>query len=236
MTGDKQAEEDLWQRHKAERGVWTKPMLAALARGLKGKKWFSLIDKISTERTLQLAWEKVRRNAGACGVDGITIGHFEQNSQSRLLAVREHLNKGTYQPKPVKRVWIEKPGSVEKRPLGIPTVTDRVVQAALRMGIEPIFENRFAKHSYGFRPGRGCKDALRRVEELLQAGRQHVVEVDIKGYFDAIPHDRLMALVREHIDHWRSEDRWTGSGAYRRVPQTRRNGRRRTNQNSGRHA
>ena len=172
-------------------------------------KWFSLIDKISTERTLQLAWEKVRTNAGACGVDGITIGHFEQNSQSRLLAVKEHLNKGTYQPKSVKRVWIEKPGSAEKRPLGIPTVTDRVVQAAVRMVIEPIFENRFAKHSYGFRPGRGCKDALRRVEELLEAGRQHVVEVDIKGYFplrqgyggqvDAISHDRLMALVREHI-------------------------------------
>jgi hypothetical protein len=131
--GDKQAGEDLWQRHKAERGVWTKPMLAALARGLKGNKWFSLIDKISTERTLQLAWEKVRKNAGACGVDGITIGRFEQNSQSRRLAVREHLSKGTYQPKPVKRVWIEKPGSAEKRPLGIPTVTDRVVQAAVRM-------------------------------------------------------------------------------------------------------
>jgi RNA-directed DNA polymerase len=196
---DKQVEEDLWQRHKAERGVWTEPMLAALVRGLKGKKWFSLIDKVSKEGTLQLAWEKVRRNAGSCGVDGITIGRFEQDSQSRLLVVKEHLNKGTYQPKPVKRVWIEKPGSAEKRPLGIPTVTDRVVQAALRMVIEPIFENRFAKHSYGFRPGRGCKDALRRVEELLKAGRQHVVEVDIKGYFDAIPHDRLMALVREHL-------------------------------------
>jgi RNA-directed DNA polymerase len=196
---DKQVEEDLWQRHKAERGVWSEPMLAALARGLKGKKWFSLIDKVSKEGTLQLAWEKVRRNAGACGVDGITIGRFEQNSQNRLLAVKEHLSKGTYQPKPVKRVWIEKPGSAEKRPLGIPTVTDRVVQAAVRMVIEPIFENRFAKHSYGFRPGRGCKDALRRVDELLKAGRTHVVEVDIKGYFDAIPHDRLMALVREHI-------------------------------------
>jgi RNA-directed DNA polymerase len=196
---DKQAEEDLWQRHKAERDVWTEPMLVALERGLKGKKWFSLIDKVSRERTLQLAWEKVRRNAGACGVDGITIGRFEQNSQSRLLAVNEHLSKGTYQPKPVKRVWIEKPGSADKRPLGIPTVTDRVVQTALRMVIEPIFEHRFAEHSYGFRPGRGCKDALRRVEELLKAGRQHVVEVDIKGYFDAIPHDPLMALVREHI-------------------------------------
>ncbi len=96
-------------------------------------------------------------------------------------------------------MWIEKPGSVEKRPLGIPTVTDRVVQAAVRMVIEPIFENRFAKHSYGFRPGRGCKDALRRVEELLRAGNTHVVDVDIKGYFDTIPQDRLMALVRERI-------------------------------------
>ena len=196
---DKQAEEDLWQRHKAERGVWTEPMLAALGRGWKGKKWFSLIDKVSAERTLRLAWEKVHANAGAGGVDGITIGRFAQNSHRRLLAVNEHLNKGTYQPKPVKRVWIEKPGSVEKRPLGIPTVTDRVVQAAVRMVIEPIFENCFAEHSYGFRPGRGCKEALRRVDKLLRAGRTHVVDVDIKGYFDAIPHDRLMALVSEHI-------------------------------------
>jgi RNA-directed DNA polymerase len=196
---DKQAEEDLWQRHKAERGVWTEPMLVALERGLKGKKWFSLIDKISTERTLQLAWEKVLANAGACGVDGITVERWAKDSHSRLLAVNEQLRNGSYQPKPVKRVWIDKPGSAEKRPLGIPTVTDRVVQTAMRMVIEPIFENRFAKHSYGFRPGRGCKNALRRVEELLRAGRTHVVDVDVRGYFDTIPHDRLLALVREHI-------------------------------------
>ena len=196
---DKQAEEDLWQRHKAERGVWSEPMLVALARGLKGNKWFSLIDKVWSDRTLEQAWEKVKSNAGACGVDGITIGRFAKDSQSRLLVVNEQLKRGTYQPKPVKRVWIDKPGSAEKRPLGIPTVTDRVVQAAVRMVIEPIFENRFAKHSYGFRPGCGCKDALRRVEELLRAGNTHVVDVDIKGYFDTIPHDRLMALVREYI-------------------------------------
>ena len=196
---DIQAEEDLWQRHKAERGVWTEPMLAALARGLEGNKWFSLIDKVWSERTLELAWEKVKFNAGACGVDGITIDRFGKDSQSRLLAVKEQLKRNTYQPKPVKRVWIEKPGSAEKRPLGIPTVTDRVVQAAVRMVIEPIFENRFAAHSYGFRPGCGCKNALRRVEELLRAGNTHVVDVDIKGYFDTIPHDRLMALMREHI-------------------------------------
>jgi len=197
--GDKQAEEDLWLRHRAERGVWTEPMLTTLERGIKGNKWFSLIDKVWSDRTLELAWEKVKSNAGACGVDGITIGRFEKDSQSRLLAVKEHLKQGTYQPKPVKRVWIDKPGSAEKRPLGIPTVTDRVVQAAVRMVIEPIFENRFAETSYGFRPGRGCKDALRQVENLLHAGHTHVVDVDIKGYFDAIPHDRLMALVREHV-------------------------------------
>jgi RNA-directed DNA polymerase len=196
---DKQAEEDPWQRHGAERGVWTEPMLAALDRGLKGNKWFSLIDKVASERTLGLAWEKVRSNAGACGVDGITVEHFGKDSQQRLLAVKEHLAKGTYQPKPVKRVWIPKPGSAERRPLGIPTVTDRVVQAALRMVIEPIFESRFHPHSYGFRPGRGCKDALRRVDGLLDAGRLHVVEVDIRGYFDSIPHDRLMSRVRERI-------------------------------------
>jgi RNA-directed DNA polymerase len=122
-----------------------------------------------------------------------------KDSQNRLLAVNEQLKRGVYQPKSVKRVWIEKPGSAEKRPLGIPTVTDRVVQAAVRMVIEPIFEKQFAKHSYGFRPGCGCKDALRRVEELLRAGNTYVVDVDIKSYFDAIPHDQLLSKVRERI-------------------------------------
>ena len=174
-------------------------MLMALERGIKGGVWFSLIDKVCAERTLQLAWERVQHNAGACGVDCMTVGHFEKDSQSRLLAVNEHLKRGTYQPKPVKRVYIPKPGSSEKRPLGIPTVTDRVVQAAVKMVIEPIFEREFAEHSYGFRPGRCCHDALRRVDELLQSGAVHVVDVDIKGYFDSIPHQRLMELVAERI-------------------------------------
>jgi len=103
---DKQVEEDLWQRYGAEHGVWTESMLMALERGLKGNKWFSLIDKVWSDRTLELAWEKVKSNAGACGVDGITIGRFAKDSQERLLAVKEHLKRGTYQPKPVKRVWI----------------------------------------------------------------------------------------------------------------------------------
>jgi len=195
----KQGEEALWQRHKAQRGVWSEKMLMALERGIKGGVWFSLIDKIGAERTLQLAWEQVQSNAGACGVDGISVAHFEKDSQARLLAVKEHLIKGSYQPKPVRRVYIPKLGSSEKRPLGIPTVTDRVVQTATKMVIEPIFEREFAEHSYGFRPGRSCRDALRRVEELLQSGCVHVVDVDIKGYFDSIPHQRLLELVGERI-------------------------------------
>lgn len=195
----KQGEEDLWQRHKAERGVWSEKMLVALERGVKGNVWFSLIDKIYADRTLGLAWAKVSSNAGACGVDGITTGHFAKDSQNRLLAVKEHIKEGTWQPKPVKRVMIPKPGSAEKRPLGIPTVSDRVVQTAVKMVIEPVFEREFAPQSYGFRPGRGCKDALRRVDELLQSGLVHVVDVDIKGYFESIPHDKLLTLVRERI-------------------------------------
>lgn len=198
VTG-KQDEEALWQHHKAQRGVWSAKMLMALERGIKGGVWFSLIDKVCAERTLQLAWERVQHNAGACGVDCMSVGHFAKDSQSRLLAVKEHLKSGIYQPKPVKRVYIPKPGSAEKRPLGIPTVTDRVVQAAVKMVIEPIFEREFAEHSYGFRPGRCCHDALRRVDELLQSGAVHVVDVDIKGYFDSIPHRRLMELVGERI-------------------------------------
>jgi len=194
-----QAEASLWHRHKAQRGVWSEKMLTALEQGVKGNVWFSLIDKIYAERTLGLAWEKVQSNAGACGVDGISIGHFGKDSQTRLLDVKEHLSKGTYEPKPVKRVMIPKLGSSEKRPLGIPTVRDRVVQTAVRMVIEPIFEREFAEQSYGFRPGRGCKDALRSVDELLQSGLTHVVDVDIKAYFDSVPHERLMALVRERI-------------------------------------
>jgi RNA-directed DNA polymerase len=174
-------------------------MLVALQEGVKGNKWFSLIDKVGRLDVLERAWGKVQSNAGACGVDGITVERFAKDSPKRLLAVNEQLRRGFFQPQPVKRVWIPKPGSAEKRPLGIPTVRDRVVQTALRMVLEPVFEREFAPASYGFRPGRSCKDALRRVEALLQSGCHHIVDVDIRGYFDAIPHGRLMAEVAQHI-------------------------------------
>lgn len=174
-------------------------MLLALERGLEGKRWFSLIDKVYGLGTLQLAWEKVSGNAGACGVDGITTERFAKDSQNRLLAVKEQLREGSYKPQPVERVWIPKLGSPEKRPLGIPTVRDRVVQSALKLVIEPIFEREFAPQSYGFRPGRNCHDALRRVDSLLRDGHVHVVDIDIKGYFDTIPRDKLLELVSQRI-------------------------------------
>ena len=179
--------------------VWTERMLKALEQGVKGNKWFALIDKVWAPRTLQRAWEKVRSNGGSAGVDGMSVERFSKDCQNRLLAVNEQLRAGTYEPKPVKRVWIDKPGSREKRPLGVPIVRDRIVQSALRMVIEPIFEKDFAEHSYGFRPGRGCKDALRRVDTLLKAGRKWVVDADLKSYFDTIPHDRLLELVKRKI-------------------------------------
>lgn len=189
----------LWQRYGAERGVWSEAMLIALERGIKGNKWFSLIDKVRSERTLGKAWEQVRANAGSCGVDGIDIGLFAKDSQSRLLVVNEHLTKNTYRPDAIRRVYIPKAGSNETRPLGIPTVRDRVVQAALKMVIEPIFEKSFSPNSFGFRPGRCTKDALRQVGKLLKKGHHHVVDIDIKGYFDNIAHEPLMKLIEEKI-------------------------------------
>lgn len=196
---DKQGGEATRRVAGAEPGVWSERMLTALARGVKGNQWFSLIDKVYADRTLALAWAKVRSNAGGSGVDRITIERFAKDCPRGLLDLQEQLRTASYQPLPVKRVWIPKPGTNQKRPLGIPAVRDRIVQTALRMVIEPIFEHRFAAHSYGFRPGRGCKDALRRVQVLLDEGCTWIVDADLKSYFDTIPKDRLMSRVQERI-------------------------------------
>jgi RNA-directed DNA polymerase len=169
---------------RSEPTIWTKRMLTALLEGVKGGKWYSLMDKIHPERTLNVAFTQVLANQGAAGVDHVTVTMFENHRDANLKRLSEDLRQGTYRPQQIRRHYIPKPGSQEKRPLGIPTVRDRVVQTALRMALEPIFEQEFAEHSYGFRPGRGCKDGLRRVDELLKAGYTHVVDADLKSYFE----------------------------------------------------
>jgi RNA-directed DNA polymerase len=170
-------------------------MLATLDKGVTGGKWYSLIDKLYPETTLRAAFKAVAANRGAAGVDHVSIEHYAETLDANLTRLSEALRTGTYRPQAIRRHYIPKPGSQEKRPLGIPTIQDRVVQTALRMVLEPIFERDFAAQSYGFRPQLGCKDALRRVDELLKAGYAHVVDADLKSYFDTIPKDRLLALV-----------------------------------------
>jgi RNA-directed DNA polymerase len=174
-------------------------MLTALEQGVKGGKWFSLIDKVSSARMLLRAFERVKANGGAAGVDHQTIAMYEQRLEQHTEYLARTLKEGSYQPAAVRREWIPKPGSREKRPLGIPTVRDRVVQKALLATIEPIFERDFAEQSYGFRPGRGCKDALRRVDQLLKAGYTQVVDADLKSYFDNIPREPMLKRIEEKV-------------------------------------
>lgn len=182
-----------------ERIVWTQGMLSALLNGVKGGKWYSLWDKVGKRYNLYAAWPKVLRNKGAAGVDHQTIEMFDENSRANLDQLHKELQEGTYRPSPIRRVWIDKPGAKEKRPLGIPTVRDRLVQTALRNVLEPIFDKDFAEHSYGFRPGRGCHDALDRVEQLLEAGYQFVVDADLRQYFDTIPRQPLVERIKEKV-------------------------------------
>lgn len=182
-----------------EASVWTERMVATLERGIKGGKWFSLVDKVWKKENLQSAAAQVRANGGAAGVDGLSCEAYLKDGALRLERLQAKLQQDSYRPHPVKRVWIPKLGSRELRPLGVPTVEDRIVQTALRNVIEPIFENLFVEHSYGFRPGRGAKGALRRVAQLLKAGNVWVVDADLKAYFDTIPQEPLMRLVEEQI-------------------------------------
>lgn len=183
----------------AEPAVWTDRMLTALEQGVKGGVWFSLIDKVYAPANLFASYAKVSANGGAAGVDHVTVEDFTQRLARNLERLAAQLKDDSYRPQAVRRAEIPKPGSAETRPLGIPTVRDRVVQGAVRQVLEPIFERQFAEHSYGFRPGRGCKDALRRVDRLLKQGCRYVVDVDLKSYFDTIPHDKLLDEVRKHV-------------------------------------
>jgi RNA-directed DNA polymerase len=178
-------------------------MLATLEGGIKGGKWYALIDKVWSEANLWNSYLDVAANRGSAGVDGQTTRQFGEQAAEEIARLQQQLRENTYRPQPARRAWIEKPGSTEKRPLGIPPVRDRVVQTALRHVLEPIFERDFAAHSYGFRPGRGCGAALDRVERLLAEGATWIVDADLKSYFDTIPHERLLALVRTKVSDGR---------------------------------
>ena len=194
------SDEDVYARWPwVEPSAWTARMLTTLETGVRGGKWYCLMDKVLKTDNLLAAFAKVKANGGAAGVDRVTVKAFANRLDKNLAWLDEHLRAGPYRPSPVRRVHIPKPGGSRKRPLGIPAVRDRVVQGALRHVLEPIFERDFAPHSYGFRPGRGCKDALREVVGLLDAGNTWVVDADIQGYFDSIPHEPLIARVREKV-------------------------------------
>ena len=185
-----------------DRSIWTERMLAALDNGVKGRKWFSLIDKVHRPNTLAASWTGVQANRGAAGVDGQSIERCARQAERYLEELQAALAAGPYQPQAIRRVEIPK-GDGQTRPLGIPTVKDRIVQGAVKRVIEPVFEREFLPMSYGFRPGKGCKDALREVHEALKQGSTWVVDADLKGYFDSIPHAGLMARVEERISDGR---------------------------------
>jgi RNA-directed DNA polymerase len=179
--------------------VWTERMLATLETGIEGGKWFRLMDKVWSPKNLSRSLQKVVAKGGSAGIDQQSARQIEVHKDQTIAKLEQELRTNQYQPQAVKRVWIPKAGSKEKRPLGVPTLRDRIVQGALLQVIEPIFERDFAPQSYGFRPGKGCKEALRRVDELLKAGHHWVVDADLKSYFDTIPQGRLMDRIREKI-------------------------------------
>lgn len=181
-----------------EASIWTERMLSALGNGVKGGKWFSLVDKVRRPTTLHAAWNKVASNGGAAGVDRQGIERFGLKSDQYLTELAQSLQEGSYRPQAVLRVEIPK-GDGKTRPLGIPTVKDRIVQTAVKFVLEPIFEAQFLEGSYGFRPGRSCKDALREVDRLIKEGYVFVVDADLQSYFDSIPHARLMQRVEEQV-------------------------------------
>ena len=186
----------------AEASIWTERMISALVNGVKGGRWFSLIDKVSAPRTLCLAWTKVRANAGAAGVDGQSIERFAAKAEEYLAELSRELRTGVYRPQAIRRVDIPK-GDGKTRPLGIPTVKDRIAQTAMKLVIEPIFEVMFLASSYGFRPGLSCRDGLREVDRLIGEGHVFVVDADLRSYFDSIPHKLLMERVEARVSDGR---------------------------------
>jgi group II intron reverse transcriptase/maturase len=165
---------------------------------LSKRKWYSLYDKVYALPNLERAWENVRSKRGSGGIDRQTIASFERNKEQELLELQRLLREKRYRPRPLRRVYIPKANG-EQRPLGIPTIRDRVVQQVLLNILEPIFEPLFHEHSYGFRPQRNAHQAIEQVRKALNEGREWIVDVDIRKYFDTVNHELLLDAVNEEI-------------------------------------
>ncbi|MDF2935592.1 MAG: group intron reverse transcriptase/maturase, partial [Paenibacillaceae bacterium] len=164
----------------------------------EGRKWYSLIDKMWAKPNLEEAFKEVKRNGGAAGIDRMTIKAFESELEHHLEVLQQALKNKTYRPKPARRVYIPKADGTQ-RPLGIPTVRDRVVQAAAKRILEPVFEAKFMDCSYGFRPERSAHMALKKIRKDVEDGYRYVIDADLKAYFDTIPHEKLMGMVKETV-------------------------------------
>lgn len=170
------------------------------AKAQKERRFGVLYDKLYRPDVLRAAWEQVRANRGAAGVDGRTIEAIEREGVYPLLReIASELREQRYHPNRIRRTYIPKPGKAEKRPLGIPTVKDRIVQAATKIVIEPIFEADFQPCSYGFRPKRDAHQAIEAVAKYVTYGCAQVVDADLKGYFDSIPHDGLLKIIARRM-------------------------------------
>ncbi len=168
-------------------------------QSMQARKAHSLIGQVYDPRNLARAWERVKQNKGAGGVDGVTVARFEEKRDFYLDLLQQRLKDGSYRPRPVRRVEIDKPGSVAKRALGIPTVMDRVCQQAVVQILEPIFEPTFCDESFGFRPGRSTHMAMRRIWRQLKAGNSWVVDADIADFFGTLSHSTLVDLVAKRV-------------------------------------
>jgi retron-type reverse transcriptase len=158
----------------------------------------TMIEEILEPENLAQAWKRVKANKGAPGIDGMTVGDFPAFARKEWPRIAEAIEKGTYRPAPVKRVWIPKPDGTQ-RPLGIPTVLDRVIQQAVAQVLGPLFEVGFSEHSHGYRPGRSAHQAVAEMETGWTEGRRHAVECDLKSFFDTVNHDRLMRALLEKV-------------------------------------